>query len=108
MAIAERGHSCPQVQNLTDSNTQRKSPRSTRILLLCVLLISVLTSGAAQIIQTDICVHGGTAGGVVAAVEAARLGKQTVLLEFGSHLGGMTSGGLGQTDIGNKAAIGGI
>jgi flavin-dependent dehydrogenase len=61
-----------------------------------------------ETIETDICVYGGTAGGVVAAVEAARLGKQTVLLEFGNHLGGMTSGGLGQTDIGNKGAIGGI
>lgn len=58
--------------------------------------------------QTDICVYGGTAGGVSAAVQAARLGKRVVLLEFGSHLGGMTSGGLGQTDIGNKGAIGGL
>ena len=51
---------------------------------------------------------GGTAGGVVAAVQAARIGKKVVLTEFGQHLGGMTSGGLSQTDIGNKGAIGGI
>jgi hypothetical protein len=44
----------------------------------------------------------------VAAVQAARMGKKAVVAEFGSHLGGMTSGGLGATDIGNKAAIGGI
>jgi hypothetical protein len=47
-------------------------------------------------------------GGVAAAVAAARMGKIVILTEFGTHLGGMTSGGLGQTDIGNKAAIGGI
>ena len=63
---------------------------------------------AAEIIKTDICIYGGTAGGVTAAVQAARLGKTAVIVEPGRHLGGMTSGGLGATDIGNKAAIGGI
>jgi hypothetical protein len=73
---------------------------------LCLLLAGSLP--AAEIIESDVCVYGGTAGGVVAAVEAARLGKKAVVAEFGNHLGGMTSGGLSQTDIGNKAAIGGI
>lgn len=59
-------------------------------------------------IDADICIYGGTAGGVAAAVQAARMGKTVVLAEFGNHLGGMTSGGLGATDIGNKTAIGGI
>ncbi len=59
-------------------------------------------------VDCDIVVYGGTSGGVAAAVQAARAGKKVVLLEFGGHLGGMTSGGLGQTDIGNKGAIGGI
>lgn len=63
---------------------------------------------AAEIIEADLCVYGGTSGGIVAAVQAARVGKTAVLVEFGSHLGGMTTGGLGATDIGNKAAIGGI
>ncbi|MGA2618733.1 MAG: FAD-dependent oxidoreductase [Thermoguttaceae bacterium] len=56
----------------------------------------------------DVLVYGGTAGGVVAAVQAARMGKTVVLIEPGRHLGGLTSGGLGRTDIGNKKAIGGI
>src|SRR5262245_18024329 len=63
---------------------------------------------AAEVIESDICIYGGTAGGVAAAVQAARLGKTAVIAEFGNHPGGMTSGGLGATDIGNKAAIGGI
>jgi hypothetical protein len=62
----------------------------------------------AEVIEADICVYGGTAGGVAAAVQAARMGRSVVIAEPGSHLGGMTSGGLGATDIGNKAAIGGI
>ncbi|HEV7222370.1 MAG TPA: FAD-dependent oxidoreductase, partial [Pirellulales bacterium] len=56
----------------------------------------------------DVVVYGGTSGGVAAAVQAARMGKRVVLIEPGKHLGGLTSGGLGATDIGNKGAIGGI
>lgn len=56
----------------------------------------------------DVVVYGGTAGGVVAAVTAARLGSSVVLIEPTRRLGGLTTGGLGQTDIGNKRAIGGI
>jgi hypothetical protein len=63
---------------------------------------------AAPVFEADVCIYGGTAAGVAAGVQAARMGKRAVLLEFGQHLGGMTSGGLGATDIGNKAAIGGI
>ncbi|HEX4644399.1 MAG TPA: FAD-dependent oxidoreductase, partial [Verrucomicrobiae bacterium] len=77
---------------------------------LLVILISVFPSlsPAAEIIQSDVCIYGGTAAGVAAAVETARSGKTAVIAEFGSHLGGMSSGGLSQTDIGNKSAIGGI
>ena len=56
----------------------------------------------------DVVVYGGTSGGVAAALQAARMGKRVVLIEPGKHLGGLTSGGLGATDIGNKSAIGGI
>jgi len=73
---------------------------------LCCLLSA--TAPASEIITSDICIYGGTAAGVVAGVEAARLGKTAVIAEFGYHLGGMSSGGLSQTDIGNKAAIRGI
>lgn len=62
--------------------------------------------GAAR--TADVCVYGGTAGGVAAAVQAARMGKSVLLVEPTRHLGGLSSGGLGATDIGNKAAIGGI
>ena len=58
--------------------------------------------------QYDVCVYGGTSAGVMAAVTAKRAGKSVVLIEPGRHLGGMSSGGLGATDIGNKSAITGI
>ena len=55
----------------------------------------------------DVVVYGGTAGGVMAAVSAAREGLNTALLEPGHHMGGMVSGGLGWTDYGKKEVIGG-
>jgi hypothetical protein len=53
-------------------------------------------------------IYGGTSGGVAAAVQAARMGKKVVLIEPGDHLGGLTTGGLGKTDSGDKTVIGGI
>src|SRR5438552_15719063 len=65
-------------------------------------------SCAAPVIESDICVYGGTSGGVAAAVAAARLGKSAVLVVFNNHVGGMSSGGLGVTDRGNVNSIGGL
>ncbi|MDX2246195.1 MAG: FAD-dependent oxidoreductase [Bacteroidia bacterium] len=56
----------------------------------------------------DICIYGGTSAGVIAAYSAAKLGKKVLLIEPGTRLGGLSSGGLGQTDIGNKYAVTGI
>jgi hypothetical protein len=78
------------------------------MILALALCARVLSARANETVESDICIYGGTAGGVAAAVQAARMGKTAVVAEFGNHLGGMTSGGLGATDIGNKAAIGGI
>jgi hypothetical protein len=55
---------------------------------------------AAMIHEVDVCVYGGTSGGVVAAVAAARLGKSVALVSLNNHVGGMTASGLGVTDIG--------
>jgi hypothetical protein len=44
----------------------------------------------------------------MAAVQLKKLGHSVVVAEFGLHLGGLSSGGLGATDIGNKQAIGGL
>ena len=55
----------------------------------------------------DVIVYGGTAGGVISAVTAARQGLRVALLEPGNHLGGMVTGGLSATDHGEKEVIGG-
>jgi lysophospholipase L1-like esterase len=56
----------------------------------------------------DLVVYGGTSGGVMAAVQAKRMGLSVVLISPDKHLGGLSSGGLGWTDSGNKAVIGGL
>ena len=56
----------------------------------------------------DVVVYGGTPAGVGAAVQAKRMGKSAALYVFRRHVGGMTSGGLTETDIGKKNAIGGM
>src|SRR6476646_7638034 len=56
----------------------------------------------------DVVIYGGTSSGIVAAVQAHKMGKSVVLIEPSNHIGGLTTGGLGATDIGNKAVIGGL
>lgn len=56
----------------------------------------------------DIVVYGGTSGGITAGIQAVRMGKTVVIIEPTKFLGGLTTGGLGATDIGNKKAIGGM
>lgn len=58
--------------------------------------------------SADVVIYGGTSAGVSAAVQLARMGKKVVVIEPSRHLGGLTTGGLGYTDSGNKNVIGGI
>lgn len=68
-------------------------------------LIAVTSIRAADY---DVVVYGGTAAGVTAAMQAKAMGKSVVIVGPDKHLGGLTSGGLGFTDTGNKAVIGGL
>ncbi|MCA9221675.1 MAG: FAD-dependent oxidoreductase, partial [Planctomycetales bacterium] len=69
----------------------------------------VATLGAAEPArQYDVVIYGGTSAGIAAAVQVKRMGGSVVVIEPSRRIGGLTTGGLGQTDIGNKAAIGGI
>ena len=68
----------------------------------------VPAANPARTIEVDVCVYGGTPGGVATAIQAARMGKKSALFVFRRHVGGMTSGGLTATDIGTRDAIGGF
>lgn len=74
------------------------------LLLAGTLLYSCTHSGE----KYDICVYGGTSAGVIAAYSAKMQGKRVLLIEPSHRLGGLSSGGLGFTDIGNKQVVTGL
>jgi len=91
------------------------------LLTAAVLLGGVVAADSLSprgVLAYDVVVYDATSGGVMAAVSASRKGLNTLLLcaswpscfdEGGRRLGGMTSGGLGQTDIGDTGPyIGGL
>jgi hypothetical protein len=57
---------------------------------------------------SDVVIYGGTAAAITAAVQATRMGKRVIVVSPDRHLGGLSSGGLGFTDTGDKAVIGGL
>jgi hypothetical protein len=75
--------------------------------LILVLLTPMVSLVAQPETSFDLVVYGGTAGGVMTAISAAREGLKVVLLEPGTHLGGMATGGLSRTDFGKKEVVGG-
>ena len=79
-----------------------------RSIWLLLLFISNEMHAQKVISSYDIIVYGATSGGVIAAYTAKKMGKSVLLIEPGKHVGGLTTGGLGYTDIGNKYAVTGI
>lgn len=76
--------------------------------LLSACIASVAHAEDAAAVNCDVVVYGGTSGGVIAAVQAKKMGRSVVIVCPDQHLGGLSSGGLGWTDTGNKAVIGGL
>lgn len=62
----------------------------------------------AKSFNADVIIYGGTSAAVSAAVQVVRMGQSVIMVSPATHLGGMTSSGLGFTDTGNKSVIGGI
>jgi len=79
-----------------------------RLLPVLLILTCACTSAFAKAYKADVVVYGDASGGVTAAVQAARMGKKVILISQYGHLGGMTSSGLGWTDIGNTDILGGL
>ncbi|MDO6439297.1 FAD-dependent oxidoreductase [Cyclobacterium sp. 1_MG-2023] len=80
--------------------------------LLCLIFSSVMSSCSSPEKSEekvyDVVVYGATSSGVIAAYTAKTMGKSVLLIEPSQHLGGLTTGGLGYTDIGNKFAVTGL
>jgi hypothetical protein len=71
-----------------------------------MLLSAVASNGAER--KADVVIYGATSAGLAAAIQCARMSKSVIILDPGTHVGGLTTGGLSWTDIGNKQVIGGI
>ena len=75
-------------------------------LFLPALILAITAPAAVR--QSDVVIYGCTSGGVTAAIQTKKMGKSVVMVCPEKHLGGLTAGGLGWTDSGNKAVIGGL
>ena len=78
------------------------------LVLLLTMILEVFGIVSLNAKEYDIVIYGGTSAGISAAIQSSRMGKTVLLIEPTSRIGGLTTGGLGQTDIGSKQVIGGI
>jgi hypothetical protein len=76
--------------------------------LLSLLAMMFVMTPSQLSADYDVVVYGGSSAGITAAVQARRMGKSAVVVCPEKHLGGLTSGGLGWTDTGDKSVIGGL
>jgi hypothetical protein len=75
---------------------------------LIACLASFLSIGPASAAEYDVVIYGGTSAAVTAAVQAVKMNKSVIIVCPDKHLGGLSSGGLGFTDTGDKRVIGGL
>lgn len=82
----------------------------TVVLLFVLQVQSHASSGvkSTKVYQADIVIYGGTSAAITAAVRGVKLGKKVIVVSPDVHLGGLSAGGLGFTDTGNKEVIGGL
>lgn len=81
----------------------------SRLLISLLMLQSFSVIGQTnQAREYEVVVVGGTPGGIMAAIAAARLGRTAVILERTAHVGGLPANGLGATDIATRGATGGL
>ena len=58
--------------------------------------------------DADVIIYGGTSAAVTAAVQVVKQGKTVLVVSPDKHIGGLSAGGLGFTDTGDKSVIGGL
>src|SRR5690554_7962134 len=77
-------------------------------ILFIVSVTSACQRPPSDVYEADVIIYGGTSAAVIAAVEVAQSGKSVIMVSPDTHLGGLSSGGLGWTDTGKKEVIGGL
>ncbi|TWT52276.1 Xanthan lyase precursor [Thalassoglobus neptunius] len=81
---------------------------SSLMLTASFFLANLLTASHVYSDDYDVVVYGGTSAAITSAVQVKKMGGSVVVVSPDIHLGGLSSGGLGWTDTGNKAVIGGL
>ncbi|MFA7473734.1 MAG: FAD-dependent oxidoreductase, partial [Spirosomataceae bacterium] len=76
--------------------------------LLSIAELTACSTNKHPMLDTEVLVAGGTPGGIMAAIAAARAGAKVTLVEYHHHIGGLSTSGLGKSDIENKDAIAGL
>lgn len=88
-------------------------PRRRLLLWPCAVLFLLFTftrcnANNSLTHHADVVIYGGTSAAIIAAVQAKKSGKSVIVVSPDTHLGGLSSGGLGFTDTGDKSVIGGL
>ena len=79
----------------------------TKIIISSLLVCQSSLAEEVKTYQADVCVYGGTASGVMAALAAKKEGAKVILIEPTRYLGGMTGGGIHHLDWGKGNTVGG-
>ena len=72
---------------------------------IAVFFLGLVSLLDGRVIEADVVVYGGTAGGVMSGISAAGQGASVIILEPGNHIGGMLTSGLGRTDMDRQEHI---
>mgnify|MGYP001172750074 CR=1 FL=1 len=83
-----------------------RTPKS--LLFLLTIAFPFFSCSKDDVFDADVIIYGGTSAAITAAVQATKSGKSVIVVSPDKHLGGLSSGGLGFTDTGNKSVIGGL
>lgn len=83
-----------------------RTPKS--LLFLLTIVFPFFSCSKDDVFDADVIIYGGTSAAITAAVQATKSGKSVIVVSPDKHLGGLSSGGLGFTDTGNKSVIGGL
>ncbi|MHC8948870.1 FAD-dependent oxidoreductase [Sphingobacterium hungaricum] len=82
--------------------------RRFNLTFVFIAIFAFSAAYGASVHKADVVIYGGTSAAITSAVELKRSGKSVIIVSPDLHLGGLSSGGLGFTDTGNKAVIGGL
>ncbi len=82
--------------------------KQTLLALALLIILSSCSQSKEEAFSADVIIYGGTSSAITSAVQVVKMGKTVIVVSPDKHLGGLSSGGLGFTDTGDKSVIGGL